>query len=66
MIYLSLKRKLAAKVGQLTAISECDLVAVAPKAFGEIVALIRCGHGGDGASLFVHGDQWGWSSGRMN
>ncbi|CAK9027753.1 unnamed protein product [Durusdinium trenchii] len=28
-------------VGQLTAISECDLVAVAPKAFGEIVALIR-------------------------
>ncbi|CAJ1334352.1 unnamed protein product [Effrenium voratum] len=28
-------------VGQLTAVSECDLCAVAPKAFGDIVALIR-------------------------
>ncbi|CAE7763776.1 AKT5 [Symbiodinium sp. CCMP2592] len=28
-------------VGQLTAVSECDLCAVAPKAFGDIVALVR-------------------------
>ena len=29
------------EVGQLTAVSECDLCAVAPKAFGDIVALVR-------------------------
>ncbi|CAE7304793.1 KCNH5 [Symbiodinium natans] len=32
-------------VGQLTAVSECDLCAVAPKEFGEIVALVRPAEG---------------------
>ena len=36
---------LVAEVGQLTAVSECDLCAVAPKEFGEIVALVRPAEG---------------------
>ena len=37
-------RKLGrSQVGQLTAVSECDLCAVEPQSFGQIVALIRRG-----------------------
>ena len=42
-----------AEVGQLTAVSECDLCAVAPKAFGEIVALIRPGGGMLGGKILL-------------